>query len=118
MSKAWWRPAGTPQPDGGVSADLGLELSDLTDSAVEIVPQMPARVVQKIVMAYNGPMKPGVPVVIVSADAVSPDAEGQAVAYVARIVLGKPAAAELNRGETMSQPSTFPATGPATQPAS
>ena len=81
--------AGSSGPDGGISAELGLEMSAFTESAVNISAQRPARVVRKVVMGYKGMMRPGAPVVIVSADAASLDAEGKAVAYIARIVLGK-----------------------------
>ena len=82
--------AGQPAPGGGISARVELEISALTESAVEIGPKTPASVVRKVVMAHDGPVKPGRPIVLVSVDAGSPDAKGNAVAYVARIVLGEP----------------------------
>ncbi len=106
--------SGSPRPGGAISAAINLELSTMSDSQVNITETLAAKVWRTLLMACAGESRPGEPIVIATGDGASLDANGQAVAYVARIVLGKPAAAGSNRGAPMSQPSTSPATGPAT----
>jgi len=82
--------AGKLAGEGAIDADLGLELSAATDSAARVTAEVPALVLRRVNMAHKGPLASGRPVVIVSVDAASANGAGKAVAYVARIVLGKP----------------------------
>jgi hypothetical protein len=65
----------------------------MSDSQVNITETLAAKVWRTLLMACAGESRPGEPIVIAIGDGASLDANGQAVAYVARIVLGKPAAA-------------------------
>lgn len=71
----------------GSSTSLSLELAARTDSGVTAGP-MTTPVVRAVTMGHHGPIQPGQPIVIVSADAAAPAADGRAVAYAARIVPG------------------------------
>lgn len=81
---------GWPQAGGRLRVELNIEVSSLSDSPVMITKDVPAAVIRNTTLAHSGPVRPDRPFVIVSADADSPDAAGQAVAYVARVVLGRP----------------------------
>ena len=96
--------AGEMQGDGGVLAALGLEITALNDSPVEMSPKILAPVLRAIALGHKGTMRPGCPIVIVSVDAGSLDANGKAVAYVARVVLGNPSAAPATRSATQLAP--------------
>ena len=81
--------AGWPQ-GGDLRVHLSIELSSVSDSAVKIGRNVPAVVYRRATLTHNGPVRPGRAFAIVSVDANSRDAEGKAVGYVARVVLGKP----------------------------
>jgi hypothetical protein len=85
--------SGSPRPGGAISAAINLELSTMSDSQVNITETLAAKVWRTLIMACAGESRPGEPIVIATGDGASLDANGQAVAYFARIVLGKPAAA-------------------------
>jgi hypothetical protein len=85
--------SGSPRPGGAISAAINLELSTMSDSQVNITETLAAKVWRTLLMACAGESRPGEPIVIATGDGASLDANGQAVAYLARIVLGKPAAA-------------------------
>jgi hypothetical protein len=82
--------SGRPETDGGIRADMDVELSAQTTSTVSIAPKMPAPVMHKQNMARKGHVAPDQPVVFLAADASTPEIDGQAVAYVVRMVAGKP----------------------------
>ncbi|HOF17998.1 MAG TPA: hypothetical protein PK082_03750, partial [Phycisphaerae bacterium] len=84
--------SGKALPGGELAAELNLEIAALADSSVKIANNVSAPVTRKVVLVHKGPVAPGRAVVMVSADANSLDADGQALAFVARVVLGKPAA--------------------------
>ncbi|HUT60510.1 MAG TPA: hypothetical protein VNA25_21920 [Phycisphaerae bacterium] len=80
-----------PESGGGIRLELGIEVSAMTDSPVRIASSTrPAITIRKPVLTYKGSLRPGRPAVIASADSASLDASGRSVAYLARIVMGKP----------------------------
>ena len=80
------------KPTGsGLDATVGIEMSALTESGTKISENVNAATVRSIELGHKGPVQLGRPVVLVSIDASSKDADGNAVAYVCRIVFGKPA---------------------------
>ena len=82
--------AGKPTA-GGLDATVRIEMSALTESGTKISENVNAATVRSIELGHNGPVQLGKPVVLVSLDASSKDADGNAVAYVCRIVFGEPA---------------------------
>lgn len=81
----------TGAPDGS-STSLSLELAARTDSGVT-TGMGAAPVMRTATMGHQSAIRPGRPIVIVSADAGAPAADGRAVAYAARIVPGAVTAA-------------------------
>ena len=84
---------GSPETGDSIAVELALELSAMNESTVDIAPNTPAALLRKDIMNYKGPVTSGKPVVILNVDAGTPDAAGNAVAYIARIVVNKPAPA-------------------------
>ena len=82
--------AGTPTGTG-LDATVGFEMSALTESGTKISDKASAATVRSIALGHKGPIQLGKPVVLVSLDASSKDADGNAVAYVCRIVFDEPA---------------------------
>jgi len=81
--------AGKPTASG-LDATVRIEMSALTDSAKKISENVNAVTVRTVELGHNGPVQLGNPVVLVSLDASSKDADGNAIAYVCRIVFGEP----------------------------
>ena len=82
----------TGNPTGaGLDATVRVEMSALTDSAKQIAENVSAATIRSIQLGHNGPIQLGKPVVLVSLDASSKDADGNAVAYVCRMVFSEPA---------------------------
>ena len=76
--------------DSGLDATVQVEMSALTDSAKKISENVNAATVRSVELGHNGPVQLGRPVVLVSLDASSKGADGNAIAYVCRIVLSEP----------------------------
>lgn len=81
--------AGKPTASG-LDATVRIEMSALTDSAKKISENVNAVTVRTVELGHNGPVQLGRPVVLVSLDASSKGADGNAIAYVCRIVLSEP----------------------------
>ena len=79
---------GQPQSDGRLRVGLGIELSTMGESGVSIATSMPAMLIRSATLAYSGSVPPDRPFVLVSADADARDANGQAVAHIAQVVVG------------------------------
>jgi hypothetical protein len=80
--------AGKSDP-GGVSVDLGIEVSSAADS-VAVGDKAKAPVTRRATLSHKGPVEPHKPFVVLSVDAGSADKDGKAVAYVARVTFGEP----------------------------
>jgi hypothetical protein len=65
-----------------------IEVSAKTESPVEIGNGVASSVIRKGDMSLKGPVQLGKPTILISGDASSRDKNGNAVVYVARIVLG------------------------------
>lgn len=86
---AMFHVAGQPAAtSAAMDVTLRVEMSALTDSTTNISENVKAPTVRNIIMGHNGPVEGGRPVVMVSADASSKDAQGNAIAYVCRVVFG------------------------------
>jgi len=72
-----------------VDLGLGVEISAIMDTGVEIVKGVKAAAIRSYTMTCTGPVELGRPFVFFSVDASVKDAEGNAVAYVCRSVLGE-----------------------------
>jgi hypothetical protein len=72
----------------GAEIQLRVEIAALADTGIAIAEGVKATAVRSSVLTYKGPVEPGKPFVFFSADASSKDADGSAVAYVCRAVLG------------------------------
>jgi len=75
--------------DSGLDATVRIEMSALTESGTKISENVNAATVRSIELGHNGPVQLGKPVVLVSVDASSKDADGNAVACVCRIVFSE-----------------------------
>ena len=75
--------------DSGLDATVRIEMSALTESGTKISENAFAVTVRTVELGHNGPVQLGRPVVLVSIDASTKDADGNAVAYVCRIVFSE-----------------------------
>jgi beta-lactamase regulating signal transducer with metallopeptidase domain len=82
--------AGKAAGDSRIELDLSIDLSAASDTTTEISPTVKAQMVRRATMSYKGVVEPRQPFVVLSVDAASVDAEGRAVAYIARVRLGNP----------------------------
>jgi beta-lactamase regulating signal transducer with metallopeptidase domain len=85
--------AGKAAPAGHAELDLSIQIACVSDTGVVIGPNVTAPVIRTATLSRKGPFEPRKPFVIVSADASSPDKDGKAVAYIARVTLGEPQSA-------------------------
>lgn len=74
----------------GIELDLNVQVSSLSPGATEISPGVKAPMFRRATMAHKGLVEAQKPFVITSVDAASLDANGKAVAYIARVTLGTP----------------------------
>jgi beta-lactamase regulating signal transducer with metallopeptidase domain len=82
--------AGSATSSGALDLDLGIQLSTVADSAVNIYDKVKAATIRSATITHKGPVEPRKPFVVVSVDANTADASGKAVAYIARITVGEP----------------------------
>jgi len=89
---AIFRFSSNPAGSSGRRIDLRQEVdvSGVTDSGVAIAPGVQAIAIRSCIMHVTGPVELKRPFVFLSADASVKDAEGKAVAYICRAVLGEP----------------------------
>ena len=73
----------------GVELDLGIEVSAAGDG-VAVGDKANAPVMRRAILSHKGPVEPRKPFVVLGVDAGSPDKDGKAVAYIARVTLGEP----------------------------
>ncbi len=79
------------KPTGsGLDATVRIEMSALTESGTKVSENVNTVTVRTVELGHNGLVQLGKPVVLVSLDASSKDADGNAIAYVCRIVFGEP----------------------------
>jgi hypothetical protein len=95
--------AGTPQAGGKAEMTMMITVSAMTEGTIAVRPGVNAPNFRNARMQYKGVVAPGVPFVVMSVDAASVDADGKAVAYIARVTMGE-------------MRDTAPATAPATVP--
>jgi len=81
---------GRAQPSGSMEIELSIQVSVMGDNGVAITDKVNAPVFRSATMEHRGPVAPGVPFVMMSIDGASTDSEGKAVAYIARVNMGKP----------------------------
>jgi hypothetical protein len=92
--------AGRAGATGNIELDLGIQVSAMAEGAMAISSNVKAPVFHTSTMSRKGPVEARQPFVVMSVDAGTVDAEGKAVAYIARITLGAPQAASgPGRGE-------------------
>jgi len=87
---AIFKVAGRPAGPGRLDVDLSIETASLTDSSARISDGTIAPTIRSAVMSHKGPVDLGKPAVLLSADAASKDADGNAVAHVCRVLLTAP----------------------------
>ena len=80
--------AGQPG-DAGLDVAVEIEMSALTDSATQVAEGVSAMTVRQVVLGRNGAVRLGRPEVLIGADASTQDADGNAVAYVCRLVFSE-----------------------------
>lgn len=68
---------------------IGLEVSGIRDSALEMSKGIAAPIFYKLKESHFAITQAGQPVVFLLADASTPDADGQATAVVARVIVGR-----------------------------
>ncbi len=73
-----------------IELDLSIQVSSLAEGATPIAGTVKAPVFRSATLAHKAPVAARKPFVVVSVDAASVDANGKAVAYIARITLGPP----------------------------
>jgi hypothetical protein len=82
--------AGKTDDKGAIALDLSVQVSGLSEGAVTISAAVKAPAFRVTQMSYKGSATPRQPFVVISVDASTTDANGKAVAYLARITLGEP----------------------------
>jgi hypothetical protein len=82
---------------GAVEVDLRIRLTQMGDAGVPVGGEIKAPNFRTATLMRKAPVKPKQPFVIMSVDASSPDANGKAVAYFARVVLGAPEASVVGK---------------------
>jgi hypothetical protein len=81
--------AGSASSAGVLDLDLGIQLSTVADSAVNIYDKVKAATIRSATITHKGPVEPSKPFVVVSVDANTLDESGKAVAYIGRITVGE-----------------------------
>ncbi len=76
-----------------IDLDLSIELSAITEGTTETSPGVKPPNFRRSTLVHKGSVQADQPFVVVSVDASNVDANGKAVAYIARVTLGKPEAA-------------------------
>lgn len=76
--------------DRGLEARVEVEMSALTQSGTPIAGRMAAVSIHHVSLGHNGAAELGRPVVMASVDASTRDEQGNAIAYVCRIVFSAP----------------------------
>ena len=69
--------------------DLNIQLSSASDAGTTVAENVKVPVIRTATLLHKGPFQPQKPFVVVSVDADSPDKDGKAVAYIARIIMGE-----------------------------
>jgi beta-lactamase regulating signal transducer with metallopeptidase domain len=82
--------AGRSTGADSVELDMRVEVSALFEGKTEVAPGVKAPIFRTATMSHKGMAKSRQPFVIVSVDAASVDADGKAVAYIARVTVGTP----------------------------
>ena len=82
--------AGKAGANGSIELDMTIQVSTLSASGTPVLANLNAPMFRTAMMARKGPVEEKVPFVVVSVDAANVDAQGNAVAYIARITLGAP----------------------------
>jgi hypothetical protein len=87
--------AGRASGGSRIELDLSVQISSLSDSSLNISNDVKAPIFRNSTMALKGMIQALQPFVMVSVDGANLDAEGKAVAFVARVTVGaaEPAAA-------------------------
>ena len=92
--------AGRAATTGKLELDLNISLSSMSESNAQISADVKAQMIHRATIAHKGTVEAGKAFVVVCADASSPDANGNAVAYIARVTLSAPQpGAGASRGE-------------------
>jgi len=96
--------AGKAAASGKIELDLGIQMSGFSEGATTISSTVKAPMFRTIQMAHRGFVTARQPFVVISADAASTDANGKAVAYIARVILGTPQSASSAAGGAAAPP--------------
>lgn len=80
---------GDPSPEV-VQLTLTVQLSVLESSGVQMGPDLTSPVFRDVEQLYSGDAEPGKPIVLLSLDGATPDADGRATAYITRARLSRP----------------------------
>ena len=80
---------GDPTPEV-VQLTLNVQLSALEPSGVQVGPDLTSPVFRDVEQIYSGDVEPGKPIVLLSLDGATPDADGRAIAYITRARLSRP----------------------------
>jgi len=76
--------------DGGRDVKVEIEMSALTEAGAQVAEGVSAMRVRSVVLGRSGPVHFGRPEALVAVDATTADAQGDAVAYVCRLVFTQP----------------------------
>jgi hypothetical protein len=82
--------AGKAGTDGRMVVDLSIQVSTLTEGNTAISNDVKAPVFRRVTMSRKGLVEANKPFVVISIDAATPDPDGKAVAYIARVTVGSP----------------------------
>jgi hypothetical protein len=81
---------GIPKASGSIELDTFVQVSTITQGGVAISEKVKAPYFRVANMAFKGPVQPNKAFVLISADGATLDADGKAVAYIAKVTLGVP----------------------------
>lgn len=82
--------AGKSTASNSIELDLNIQVSTLSEGNTQISADVKAPIFHTVSLSRKGPVAPRTPFVVISVDAATADPSGKAVAYIARVTLGKP----------------------------
>jgi hypothetical protein len=82
--------AGKLTGNGRIELDMNIDLSGISAGGVPISPTVNAPIFRSTTLVHKGIVQAQQPFIIVGVDASTPDSEGRAIAYIAKVTLGTP----------------------------
>lgn len=86
--------AGKVVQGGKINLDMAISISSATEGSVKVSTEASAMIMRRPRLLHNGLLEPGKAFVVMSIDGSTPDADGKAIGYIARVELNMPTAGQ------------------------